>query len=46
MTWRGHSLISETAYDNIIALCDWTTESAACNQALNDAANSIGDIDI
>ena len=44
---KGHGLISETAYDDIVKLCpDWNNESPACSNALNDAANSIGDIDI
>ena len=45
-TWRGHGLISETSYDAITKACDWPNESAKCQQELQSAANSIGDIDI
>lgn len=44
--WRGHALISETTYDQIMKVCDWPNESQACQNALNDAANEVGDIDV
>ena len=47
LQWKGHGLISELSYDNIIKLCpDWANEDAACSDALNTAANNIGDIDV
>ena len=45
MQWKGHGLISEVIYDKIMKICDWPNESAACGNALNEAANAIGDID-
>ena len=44
--WKGHGLISETAYDAILKECVWASESAQCGQLLNDAASAIGDIDV
>lgn len=44
--WRGHGLISETVYDQILKECVWDNESAKCSDLLNEAAGSIGDIDI
>ena len=44
--WRGHGLVSETAYDAIIGNCTWDNESNECGQLLNDAADAIGDIDV
>ena len=47
LQWKGHGLISEIAYDEIMKACpDWANEDARCQQALNDAANAIGDIDV
>jgi hypothetical protein len=47
LQWKGHGLISEVAYDSIMKACtDWANESPKCQQALNDAANAIGDIDV
>ena len=46
LQWKGHGLISEPAYDAIMAACTWANEDAACNDALQAAANAIGDIDV
>ncbi len=46
MIWKGHGLISETAYDAIMAECVWDNESNKCQQLLNEAGNSIGNIDV
>ena len=44
--WRGHALVSETNYDNIMKNCVWDNQSAKCDAELQAAANAIGDIDI
>jgi serine carboxypeptidase-like clade 2 len=44
--WRGHGLVSETNYDAIMAACEWANESNECNNLLQDAADSIGNIDV
>jgi carboxypeptidase C (cathepsin A) len=44
--WRGHALVSETNYDNIMKNCVWDNQNAKCEQELQAAANAIGDIDI
>jgi carboxypeptidase C (cathepsin A) len=44
--WRGHALVSETNYDNIMKNCDWPNQSAKCDAELQAAANAIGDIDV
>lgn len=46
MEWRGHGLISETTYDLIMKVCDWPNESQQCQNALNNAANEVGNIDV
>jgi hypothetical protein len=47
LQWKGHGLISETAYDAIVKACpDWANEDQKCSDALNTAANAIGDIDV
>ncbi len=46
MQWKGHGLISETVYDQVMKVCDWPNESAACQNALNNAANEVGNIDV
>jgi hypothetical protein len=44
----AHNLFSMTAFNNINATCEgeWANPGAACNQALNDAADMIGRINI
>lgn len=44
--WKGHGLISETTYDTIMSVCTWANENQACQNALNDAAGEVGDIDV
>lgn len=45
-TGRGHGLISEVTYNKIMAVCTWSNENQACQDALNDAANEVGNIDV
>jgi carboxypeptidase C (cathepsin A) len=44
--WRGHGLVSETNYDDIMGNCTWDNESQLCNDLLNQAADAIGNIDV
>lgn len=44
--WRGHGLISETTYDVIMASCTWANENQKCQNALNQAAGEVGNIDV
>jgi serine carboxypeptidase-like clade I len=46
MQWRGHGLISETTFDTVMKVCDWPNESQQCQNALNQAASEVGDIDV
>ena len=43
--WKGHGLISETLYDDIMNVCVWGNENIECTVLLTLASLSIADID-
>ena len=45
-TFRGHGLISDALYQNIIATCNWAAPSLACDLLLAEAEDGIREVSV